>query len=87
MEQPLYYWDPVIAPSGLAFYTGEAFPGWQGNLLIGSLRTGLLVRLTLEAAVINGLFQVMRGRRDGHPGHLYRRRPPSQERSGQIGDV
>jgi aldose sugar dehydrogenase len=48
MEQPIYYWDPVIAPSGMAFYTGEAFPGWQGSLLIGSLRPGLLVRLTLE---------------------------------------
>jgi glucose/arabinose dehydrogenase len=48
MEQPLYYWDPVIAPSGMAFYTGEAFPGWRGSILIGSLRPGLLVRLTLE---------------------------------------
>jgi glucose/arabinose dehydrogenase len=49
MEQPLYYWDPVIAPSGMVFYTGEAFPDWQGSLLIGSLRPGLLVRLTLDA--------------------------------------
>ena len=48
MEQPVYYWDPVIAPSGMAFYTGEAFPSWQGSILIGSLRPGLLVRLTLE---------------------------------------
>ena len=48
MEQPVYYWDPVIAPSGMTFYTGAAFPGWQGSLLIGSLRPGLLVRLTLE---------------------------------------
>jgi glucose/arabinose dehydrogenase len=48
MEQPVYYWDPVIAPSGMAFYTGEAFPDWRGSLLIGSLRPGLLVRLTLE---------------------------------------
>ena len=48
MEQPVYYWDPVIAPSGMTFYTGEAFPGWQGSLLIGSLRPGLLVRLILE---------------------------------------
>jgi glucose/arabinose dehydrogenase len=48
MEQPLYYWDPVIAPSGMVFYTGEAFPDWRGSLLIGSLRPGLLVRLTLE---------------------------------------
>jgi len=48
MEPPVYYWDPVIAPSGLAFYTGEAFPDWKGNMLIGSLRPGLLVRLMLE---------------------------------------
>jgi glucose/arabinose dehydrogenase len=48
MEQPVYYWDPVIAPSGMTFYTGAAFPGWQGSLLIGSLRPGLLVRLILE---------------------------------------
>jgi glucose/arabinose dehydrogenase len=48
MEQPVYYWDPVIAPSGMTFYTGQAFPGWQGSLLIGSLRPGLLVRLILE---------------------------------------
>jgi aldose sugar dehydrogenase len=48
MEQPVYYWDPVIAPSGMAFYTGDRFPGWRGNVLIGSLRPGGLVRLTLE---------------------------------------
>lgn len=47
MEQPVYYWDPVIAPSGMTFYTGRAFPDWQGSLFIGSLRPGLLVRLTL----------------------------------------
>ncbi|HEX6091023.1 MAG TPA: PQQ-dependent sugar dehydrogenase [Gemmatimonadales bacterium] len=48
MEQPVYYWDPVIAPSGMTFYTGDAFPGWKGNLLIGSLGTGSLVRLVLD---------------------------------------
>ena len=48
MEQPVYYWDPVIAPSGMAFYTGDAFPGWKGSILIGSLKPGLLVRLTLK---------------------------------------
>lgn len=48
MEQPVYYWDPVIAPSGMVFYTGDAFPAWQGSLLIGSLQPGLLVRLTVE---------------------------------------
>ncbi len=48
MEQPVFYWDPVIAPSGMAFYTGDAFPDWKGSILIGSLTPGLLVRLTLK---------------------------------------
>jgi glucose/arabinose dehydrogenase len=48
MEQPVYYWDPVIAPSGAAFYTGAAFPDWRGDLLVGSLNPGGLVRLRLD---------------------------------------
>jgi len=48
MEQPLYYWVPSIAPSGMMFYTGERFPKWKGNLFVGSLKFGLLVRLRLE---------------------------------------
>lgn len=48
MEQPVYYWDPVIAPSGALFYTGAAFPAWQGDLFIGSLKPGALVRLDLD---------------------------------------
>jgi len=47
MEQPVYYWDPVIAPSGAVWYTGDRYPGWAGSLFIGSLR-GALVRLTVE---------------------------------------
>lgn len=47
MEQPVYYWDPVIAPSGATFYRGDAFPDWRGDLLIGSLTPGGLVRLRL----------------------------------------
>jgi len=47
MEQPAYYWDPVIAPSGATFYTGDVFPEWRGSLFIGSLRTGALVRLAM----------------------------------------
>jgi glucose/arabinose dehydrogenase len=47
MEQPIYYWDPVIAPSGAVFYTGERFPTWRGDLLVGSLQPGRLVRLRL----------------------------------------
>jgi glucose/arabinose dehydrogenase len=48
MEQPVYYWDPVIAPSGMSFYTGEVFPGWKGSILIGSMEPGRLVRLTMQ---------------------------------------
>ena len=48
MEQPLYYWDPSIAPSGATFYTGTLFPGWRGNLLVGALAARQLSRLVLE---------------------------------------
>jgi glucose/arabinose dehydrogenase len=48
MEQPVYYWDPVIAPSGALFYTGQAFADWQGDLFVGSMQPGCLVRLDLE---------------------------------------
>ena len=48
LEQPAYYWDPVIAPSGAVFYTGDAFPDWKGDLFVGSMQPGGLVRLKLE---------------------------------------
>ncbi|WP_088332242.1 PQQ-dependent sugar dehydrogenase [Lacimicrobium sp. SS2-24] len=48
MEQPLHYWVPSIAPSGMAFYTANAFADWKGNLLVGSLKFRQLVRLTLD---------------------------------------
>jgi len=48
MVQPVYYWDPSIAPSGAAFYTGELFPVWKGNLLVGGLAARQLSRLVLE---------------------------------------
>jgi glucose/arabinose dehydrogenase len=48
MEQPVYYWDPVIAPSGAVWYTGDRYPGWKGSLFVGSMQPGVLVRLTLE---------------------------------------
>jgi glucose/arabinose dehydrogenase len=47
MEEPVYYWDPVIAPSGLAFYTGALFPQWQGSVFVGGLRAMMLDRLTI----------------------------------------
>ena len=48
MEQPVYYWDPVIAPSGMIFYDGEMFPEWKGDLFVGGLGSMKLVRLKLE---------------------------------------
>ena len=54
MEQPVYYWDPVIAPSGAAFYDGPMFPDWQGELLVGGLRGQALVRLRLDAGKVTG---------------------------------
>jgi glucose/arabinose dehydrogenase len=56
MEQPVYYWDPVIAPSGMAFYTGALFPAWRGSLFIGAhgQNGGGLVRLTLDGSRVVG---------------------------------
>jgi glucose/arabinose dehydrogenase len=48
MEQPVFYWDPVIAPSGMLFYTGDAYPGWKGNIFVGSLTPGCLVRIQMQ---------------------------------------
>jgi glucose/arabinose dehydrogenase len=51
MEQPIYYWVPSIAPSGMMFYTGDLFPEWKGDLFVGAMRAGtgrFLVRLELE---------------------------------------
>ena len=48
MEQPVYYWDPVIAPSGMTFYTGDRYPGWKGSAFVGSMGSRALVRLTIE---------------------------------------
>ncbi len=53
-EQPRYYWDPVIAASGLAFYTGDLFPQWRGSVFVGALRGTMLDRLTVSGdKVIN----------------------------------
>lgn len=52
MAQPLHYWDPSIAPSGMAFYTGDDFPAWQGDLFVGALKMRKLVRLELEGRKI-----------------------------------
>jgi glucose/arabinose dehydrogenase len=54
MEQPLYYWDPVIAPSGMVFYTGALFPAWKGSLFIGGLGSTAVVRLTVKGEKVVG---------------------------------
>jgi glucose/arabinose dehydrogenase len=48
MAQPLYYWDPSIAPSGMTFYDGDVFPEWRGDLFIGALKFRQLVRLEID---------------------------------------
>jgi glucose/arabinose dehydrogenase len=77
-EQPVYYWDPVIAPSGAQFYTGDAFPAWRGSLFVGSLKDKRLVRLTLENDRVTGEEHLLADRsqrvrdvRQGPDGALY----------------
>jgi aldose sugar dehydrogenase len=48
MEQPVYYWDPVIAPSGMLFHSGKLFSSWKGDALIGGLRSQSVTRLVFE---------------------------------------
>jgi len=54
IEPPVYYWDPVIAPSGAEFYDGAAFPRWRGNLFVGALKEKRLVRLELHDGRVTG---------------------------------
>jgi glucose/arabinose dehydrogenase len=77
-EQPVYYWDPVIAPSGAQWYTGDAFPAWRGSLFIGGLASRRLVRLTLANDRVTGEEHLLADRgqrvrdvRQGPDGTLY----------------
>lgn len=54
MEQPLFYWDPSIAPSGAAFYTGSAWPAWKNSLFVGALAGQMLVRLSTQGEKVTG---------------------------------
>jgi aldose sugar dehydrogenase len=54
LEQPVYYWDPVIAPGGMTFYEGAMFPGWRGNLLVAGLKEKHIARLVLEGNRVVG---------------------------------
>ena len=78
MEQPLYYWDPSIAPSGMAFYTADRAPQWKGNLFVGALAGRHLSRLVLdgeqvtaEEKLLTDLGERIRDVRQGPDGALY----------------
>lgn len=62
MEQPIYYWDPVIAPSGMAFYTADLFPAWKGSLFVGGLAPKYVARLTLEGNRVTGEERLLQGK-------------------------
>ena len=59
--EPIYYWSPVIAPSGAAFYDGEMFPDWQGDLLVGGLVPQAVIRLELDGQTVTGEDRMVRG--------------------------
>lgn len=78
MEQPVVYWDPSIAPSGMTFYAGDPFPQWQGDLFLGALAHRHLRRLELEGdavvgeeELLGGLQARIRDVRAGPDGFLY----------------
>ena len=54
IEEPLLHWTPSIAPSGMDFYQGDIFPNWNGDLLVGSLKFRMLVRVDLEGSLVQG---------------------------------
>ena len=54
MEQPVYYWNPSIAPSGMTFYDGKAFPAWKGSVFVGAMSGRQLVRLSMKAGKVVG---------------------------------
>ena len=78
-EQPLRHWVPTsVAPSGMAFVTGDRYPGWKGSLLVGTLRAQVLMRLTLdgrkvvaEERLLQGLRERIRDVREGPDGFVY----------------
>lgn len=78
LEQPVYYWVPSIATSGLAVYTGDLFPAWKGNIFVGGLRGAQLARLVMEDGVVvveetllSDLDQRIRDVRQGPDGALW----------------
>jgi glucose/arabinose dehydrogenase len=60
MEQPVKYWVPSIAPSGMAFYAGDLFPSWRGQLFVGALAGQALVRLPLDGEKVGNEERLLR---------------------------
>ena len=77
MEQPIYYWDPVLSPSGMAFYKGDAIPEWKNNLFIGGLSSSHIARLVIENNKVVGEERLLTDRKERfrdvayHNGMLY----------------
>lgn len=78
MEQPLFYWDPSIAPSGAAFYTGPVWPAWTNSLFVGALAGSQLARLSTDGEKVTGEERLLtdigariRDVRQGPDGFLY----------------
>jgi glucose/arabinose dehydrogenase len=89
LEQPLFYWDPSIAPSGMVHYTGDRFPAWRGSVFVGALRGQLIARLTVdgervlrEERMLQGVGRI-RDIRQGPDGLLYLLEDGSDDR-GRI---
>lgn len=88
MEQPVWYWDPSIAPSGMTFYTGNQFPQWRNSVFVGALKYELLVRLELdgervvqEERMLEDEYGRIRTVAEGPDGNLYLL---TDERDGQV---
>jgi aldose sugar dehydrogenase len=64
MEQPIYYWDPVLSPSGMAFYEGNAIPEWKNNLFIGGLSSTHIARLVIANNKVVGEERLMEDKRE-----------------------
>jgi glucose/arabinose dehydrogenase len=87
LQQPVHYWDPSIAPSGMAFYTGDKFPGWKGSVLVGALAGKHVARLEMkgtevvrEERMLRDLGERIRDVRQGPDGFVYLLTDASQGR-------
>jgi len=95
LEQPVYYWDPAVAPSGMTFYTGDLIPEWKNNLFIAALRGMHIIRLVIDNAAtrVMGEERLLAGEEQrfryvvqGPDGALYATTDEKQGRIYRIGN-